>query len=31
MVADIDKILLNMVAEEAAAEEAAATTEEIMA
>jgi hypothetical protein len=31
MVDDIDKILLNMVAEEAAAEEAAATTEEIMA
>jgi hypothetical protein len=31
MVADIDKILLNMAAEEAAAEEAAAATEETMA
>jgi hypothetical protein len=31
MVADIDKILLNMAAEEAAAEEAAAATEEITA
>jgi hypothetical protein len=31
MVADIDKILLNMVAEEAAAEEAAAATEETTA
>jgi hypothetical protein len=31
MVANIDKILLNMVAEEAAAEEAAAATEEITA
>jgi hypothetical protein len=31
MVADIDKILLNMVMEEAAAEEAAAATEEITA
>jgi hypothetical protein len=31
MVADIDKILLNMAAEEAASEEAAAATEEIMA
>jgi hypothetical protein len=31
MVADIDKILLNMAAEEAAAEEAAATTEETAA
>jgi hypothetical protein len=31
MVADIDKILLNMAAEEATADEAAAATEEIMA